>query len=252
MYKDFSYTSREYTFVEKTESTNNDMKKSVYGSSFPVFSVLSADSQQGGRGRLGRQFFSPRGGLYFSFTLPLTGREENIPFITLLSGLAVSEALKELTGVGTQIKWPNDIYLNGKKLGGILCELVTAKNKLTAVVGIGINLSITAEEIPAELSDKMTSLCIEGITLPDKKRLAEAVVQKTDSYVYSDLQLYEVSDEILTKLRSLSFSIGKKVKYMLENEVCEGIVTDITKTGAAEILFSDGSKKEIFCGEIIQ
>ncbi len=251
MYTEFSDRTRTFIFTDKTESTNNDVKKAVYASSSPVFTVISADSQHGGRGRLGRQFFSPDGGLYFSVSLPLTGKENNIPFITLLAGLAVSEALEEITGTVTSIKWPNDIYLDGKKLGGILCELVCGRY-MCAVVGIGINLGICKEDIPAELSAIMTSFASEGIAVPDKKQLIEKIVNKTDEYVYEKYQLTEVSDEIYQKIRLRSFSIGKKVKYILENTVCEGIVTDIKKTGAAEILFPDGTKKEIFCGEIVQ
>lgn len=251
MYTEFSDRTRTFVFTDKTESTNNDVKKAVYASSSPVFTVLAADSQYGGRGRLGRQFFSPDGGLYFSISFPLTGRESNIPFLTLLVGLAVSEAIEEITGLETSVKWPNDIYLNGKKLGGILCELVCGKY-MCAVAGIGINLGIRKEDIPAELSGIMTSFAAEGVVVPDKKQLIKKIVNKTDEYIYEKHQLNEVSDENYEKIRLRSFSIGKKVRYILEDTVCEGVVTDIKKNGAAEILFADGTKKEIFCGEIVQ
>lgn len=251
MYKSFNYKEREYIFLESTDSTNNDMKKAVRSKKEPVFSVIAAGKQSSGRGRLGRQFFSPDGGIYFSLSLPLNGNEINISFITLLAGLAVSEAIEEITGVETQIKWPNDIYLNGKKLGGILCELVSGAC-ITAVVGAGINLDIKEEEIPEELSDKMTSFYVERKALPDKKQLIEAVVKKTDNYIYERKELFGVTEDTLSKIRSRSFSVGKRVRYILEDTVCEGIVTDITNTGAAVILLDDGTKKDIFCGEIIQ
>lgn len=251
MYEELLNTPRDFVFLDKTESTNGDIKKMIYTSSSPVFSVVSAKTQSSGRGRLGRSFFSPDGGLYFSFSLPLTGKENNIPFITLLAGLAASEAIEELTGVKTEIKWPNDIYLKGKKLGGILSELVSGK-LITAVVGIGINLCVSKDDIPLCLRDKMTSFSAEGESVPDKNKLTELITAKTDEYVYKNKELYKTNSDTMEKLRSRSFSVGKSVKYILGDSVLEGIVTDITNTGAAEILLPDGTKREIFCGEIIQ
>lgn len=250
MYKNFLHGKRESVFLSTTESTNNELKKMIYKSEAPLFSSVSAETQLCGRGRLGRSFFSPSGGLYFSFSLPLRGDEKNIPFITLLAGLSVMEAVRELTGTDILIKWPNDIYYEGRKLGGILCELVSGRC-LTAVVGTGLNLTLMKDEIPQELKDKMTSFVIEGIKLPDKKELMGRIIENTDKYIYEYNELFSVRDETMQKLRECSYSIGKKVKYTLGDTVLEGIVTDIKKTGAAEILLSDGTKKEIFCGEIV-
>lgn len=251
MYGIFSDRERTVTNIEKTESTNNDIKTVIYSTNAPVFTVIRARTQTGGRGRLGREFFSPEGGLYFSVSFPLTGKEKNIPFMTLLAGLAVSEAAEELTGVKTQIKWPNDIYLDGKKLGGILCELVCGK-LLTAVVGIGINLRILEEDIPPELTDKMTSLAIEKKAIPDEDALIKAITEKLDGYIYENRELFEVREDTVSAIRERSHSIGKKVKYTVGDEVFEGIISDITNTGAAELTLTDGTVKEIFCGEITQ
>lgn len=251
MYKGFSNRDRKLIFIENTESTNNDLKKLVYKEKEPLFAVLCADRQSGGRGRLGRSFFSPEGGLYFSFTLPLTGNEKNIPFITLLAGLAVRDAIEDISGVSTLIKWPNDIYLNGKKLGGILCELVSSGG-LCAVVGIGINLDLREDDIPASLQDIMTSFSREKIPPPDKSRLIHGICERLDFFIYENNELFSVSEDRLNALRKYSCSIGKKVRYNTGDSVTEGIITDILTTGAAEMTLADGSKKEIFCGEITQ
>lgn len=249
MYEKLFNKERNVIFLEETDSTNNYLKHLIRGTPDRVFAVVSACHQTGGRGRLGRSFFSPDGGLYFSFSLPLAGDEKNIPFLTLLAGLSVSEAIEEITGVKTEIKWPNDIYLDGKKLGGILCELVSGKS-LTAVVGVGINTDAEKEEIPSELSDIMTSLALHGVFVADKRNLVERIVSKADGYVYGNKELYSVKKETHEAIKNRSYSIGKKVKYTVGSEITEGTVTDILITGAAEITLSDGSKKEIFCGEI--
>lgn len=251
MYDILGDRERSRLYLEETLSTNDDLKKIIYASDDPVFSLVYAGHQTSGRGRLGKSFFSPEGGLYFSLSFPLCGKEKNIPFLTLLAGLAVSEAIEKLTGVRTHIKWPNDIYLNGRKLGGILCELVSGRT-LTAVVGIGINMGVSKEEIPSELTEIMTSFCAEGIPLPERKALAEAVCSKLDSLVYAGNELFNVSEKTLDAIRSRSFSIGKKVKYVMGENTVEGIISDIAPTGGAVLELSDGSKKEIFYGEITQ
>lgn len=248
MYNIFSDRKRDVISVPVTESTNNDIKNIIKSASYPVFSVLTADRQLSGRGRLGRSFLSPEGGLYFSVSYPLTGRETNIPFLTLLSGLAVNEAIEELTGVKTLIKWPNDIYLNNKKLGGILTELITFRG-LTAVVGIGINLSEI--DFPEEIREIATSFAREGITPPDKGDLIKKITESLDRLVYEEYSLYNVNSDITEKLRERSYSLGKTVSYTLADERITGVVTDIKNTGAAVITLPDGTEKEIFCGEII-
>ncbi|MBQ9945033.1 MAG: biotin--[Clostridia bacterium] len=251
MYEKFTERARRLVSLNATESTNAVLKEMIKSSEEPVFAAVLADFQTKGRGRLGRDFYSPRGGLYFSVSYPLLGSEKNIPFLTLLAGLAVSEAISELTGTATEIKWPNDIYLNQKKLGGILCELVSA-GSLTVVAGIGINLSTEKKDIPEELLDKMTSFAAEGIAVPDKTALFSRITQKLDEYIYEKEELFGVSKKSLDNVRRLSYSIGKNIKYKTQNGVIEGKVCDITENGAVRAILTDGTEKEIFFGEIIQ
>ena len=251
MYDNLGCTERSTVLLTETLSTNDDLKKMIYTADSPVFKTVIADRQTGGRGRLGKSFFSPDGGLYCSLSYPLTGKETNIPFLTLLAGLCVSEAIEELTGVKTLIKWPNDIYIGSKKLGGILCELVSGKT-LTAVVGIGINLDASADEIPPELRDIMTSFRAENKPTPDKRRLAKIISERLDGRVYCEKELFASREKTVEEIRRRSFSIGKRVKYNLGESVIEGEIADITPTGAAVLLLPDGSKKEIFYGEITQ
>lgn len=248
MYTAFSDRKRDIISVPETASTNNDIKDIIKKSSSPVFTVLTAESQTSGRGRLGRSFLSPRGGLYFSVSYPLTGKEGNIPLLTLLAGLAVNEAIAELTGANTLIKWPNDIYLNNKKLCGILTELVTFKG-LTAVVGIGLNL--TEKDFPEEIRNIATSFIREGIAPPEKTALIRKITEILDRYVYEEYSLYNVNSYITEKLKERSYSLGKTVSYRLADESITGVVTDIRSTGAAVITLPDGTEREIFCGELI-
>lgn len=237
---------RNYVNMTETTSTNALLKERIYKSSSPVFDVVTADKQTSGRGRLGRSFFSPSGGAYFSAAYPLSGKEKNIPFLTLLAGLAVSESIRELTGENTLIKWPNDIFLNGKKLCGILTELVTAQCGMHAVVGVGINLGVSAEEIPAELKDKMTSFAALGLPCPDRETLIKRAVEISDGYVYEKDLLNAVSDDILSALNESSFLFGKNAVYEGRNVVCGRINPD----GSINVT-SGGNTEKVFSGEIV-
>ncbi len=250
MYKAFENRKRELISLCETESTNNDLKSIIRKADGPVFAVIRAKKQTTGRGRLGRSFCSPEGGLYFSASFPLTGSEANIPFLTLLAGLCVSEAIEELSGVKTELKWPNDIYLGGKKLGGILTELVSGKG-LCAVVGIGINLHTEENAFPEDVRDIATSFAAEGFPAPDEQALTAEIIRRLEIYAYERQELFTPDEKTVAGIRERSYSIGKKVKYRIEDNIIEGIVTDIKNTGAAEISLSDGTKKEIFCGEIV-
>ncbi len=235
--------TRNYIYTPVSPSTNGELKEKIYSSGCPVFDVLSADSQTDGRGRLGRSFFSPSGGVYFSAAYPLSGTEKNIPFLTLLAGLAVSRAINELTKADVMIKWPNDIYLNGKKLCGILTELVTAKSGLHAVVGVGINVKTTV--FPEELKGKMTSLAAERLPVPDSDALIKRCVEILDGLVYENDLLNAEDPQIITELEEKSFLRGKKV---ICNERA-GICGSMNPDGSINILFGDTTEK-ISSGEV--
>ena len=235
-----------------TTSTNTDLKARIAAADGPVFDVIVAETQTGGRGRLGRSFFSPPGGLYFSAAFPLTGAETNVPCLTLVAGLCVCEALEESCGIAPQIKWPNDIYLNGKKLCGILCELVSGKTP-AAVVGAGVNLNAQKDDIPAELRDKMTSLRAEGVAPPPPEDLLKSIVEKLDRAVYKDRVLSDsaAAEACMARVAERSFLTGKTVSFTRNDAALTGVFTGIAPTGAALIRLPDGSVEQIVSGEIV-
>ncbi|MDD3619391.1 MAG: biotin--[acetyl-CoA-carboxylase] ligase [Desulfobulbaceae bacterium] len=124
--------------------------------------VILADQQTAGSGRRGRQFFSPPGGLYMSIILRPTLAPERLPLITLAAGVACARALEEQTGLRIRLKWPNDLYLGERKLGGILTEAAPYSPARGAipfvVVGIGVNVNTRAESFPEELRNHLVSL----------------------------------------------------------------------------------------------
>jgi BirA family transcriptional regulator, biotin operon repressor / biotin---[acetyl-CoA-carboxylase] ligase len=112
--------------------------------------VVAAETQNRGRGRLNREWLSPRGGIYFSFLLrPGFLKVRQAPQIALLAGLACVRAIKKTTSLSGQLKWPNDIYVNGKKLGGILCEINAEIDRIN-FIAVGIGLNINTRDLPLQ------------------------------------------------------------------------------------------------------
>ena len=237
--------------LNTTASTNDDLKARIAAADGPVYDVITAKMQTGGRGRLGRSFYSPPGGLYFSVALPLDGTETNIPCLTLVAGLCVCEALEELCGVAPRIKWPNDLYLNGKKLCGILCELVNGKTS-AAVAGVGVNMTAPKNAIPEELRQKVTSLWAEKIPVPAPGALMKEIIDRLDRAVYEDRVL---SDEAATaryigRVQARGFLTGKAVACVVNGVTLTGVFAGVAPNGAALLRLPDGTTKKIISGEM--
>lgn len=240
---DISRPERVFLHVGETQSTNNDIKKMIYSGDRRA-PVLSAETQSGGRGRLGRSFLSPRGGLYFSAAYPLSGNEKNIPFLTLAAGLSVAESIENMPKTGTPppplIKWPNDIYINGKKVCGILTELVSVGGFPTAVVGIGINIK-SLDGCPAELADRISSLNDAGI-FPDGEKLMQAVVESLDGLVYSCGVLENAPESVIDGINRRSFLSGKTVTFSDGKNKMQGIAREVGCDGSLRVETENGSR----------
>ncbi|MDB4516041.1 biotin--[acetyl-CoA-carboxylase] ligase [Crocinitomicaceae bacterium] len=136
-------------------------------------SGVMAETQTAGRGRLGRAWFSPPGvNLYCSYIVRPKIAVEHYPRLTLAAGVAIATCLHDYSHNDVGLKWPNDLFIGARKCGGILSETSTdSEGRLFAVIGIGINCNLSADDIPADLRDRATSLLIEGGKAIDRKRL---------------------------------------------------------------------------------
>ena len=244
--------NRVFLRVGSTASTNDDLKARIAAADGAVYDVISAKTQTGGRGRLGRSFFSPPGGLYFSVSFPLEGTETNLPCLTLIAGLCVCEALEDLCGIAPRIKWPNDLYLNGKKLCGILCELAHGRTP-TLVAGIGVNLTAPEDTIPEELRQKVTSLWAEKVPVPAPGALMKDIVARLDRAVYEDRVLSDASAaaRYIDRVQARGFLTGRTVACVVNGVTLTGVFAGVAPTGAALLRLPDGSVKQIISGEIV-
>jgi len=228
------------------DSTNSEAKRrAAAGDRTPA--LIVADTQTGGRGRLGRSFFSPAGaGIYMTYLwYPDTVAADAVS-VTTAASVAVVRALKSFDSMreaDLRIKWVNDIYLSGKKLCGILTEAVTdaATGRVNALlVGIGINVRPTA--FPPEISDIATSL---GDLAPTRNELIARIVLALQAILIDRDPYAHMSD-----YRAYSLVIGKQVNTIRGDTVTPGTVLDIDPTGGLVVRRSDGHIETIHSGEV--
>ncbi len=205
-----------------TDSTNTRARAFLNEGKQPPFLVL-ANEQTAGRGRHGNSFFSPESGLYYTLVIQPEEEETAIAKTTIAAAVSLHEAILETTGICSEIKWVNDLYLNHRKIAGILCEAPRNKeNKLQGIL-IGIGVNIAQSEFPEELKDKAGSL-----NRPDLDRnLLAAELTRRLLYWCDHLN----DPELIKAYKRHSFLLGKEVSFLQNGEMITGIAVDINHDG---------------------
>ena len=210
----------------RVPSTNTQAKKlAADGEAAP--SLLLADGQTAGRGRMGRAFFSPPGtGLYMSVLLRPAVQAEELPLVTLAAAAAVCEAVEEAAGVSTRVKWVNDILVDGRKVAGILTEAVGDLESGTmesVVVGIGVNVKTPADAFPEELRERAGSLLPAQVSRCD---LAAGIANRLLTYADSLPER-----RYLESYRERLAVLGKPVHYKQRERWMTGRAVDLREDG---------------------
>ena len=230
---------------KEIDSTNDEAKRYVSeGGELPA--LIFSESQTAGKGRLGRSFFSSDNkGVYFTVVFEAPDVDA---FLRITSTAAVCsvEAIKELFGISTEIKWVNDIYYKSKKAGGILAESFLSDGKRYVAVGFGINLYT---RLPEELRDIATSLFPEYPDSYTLKMQRDALVDRITSKLLSALESSDL-DKYIEKYRALSCVIGKDVTFTENGAEYSALALDINSDGALLVRLSDGSERLLSSGEI--
>lgn len=231
----------EVLYYPCVDSTNNVCKKLLAQGKEGVFLVVS-DQQTAGRGRQGKTFVSPKNsGIYFSLVLRPNTSFKNAVTATTAASVAVCWAIENLTDKKPQIKWVNDVYLDGKKICGILTEAITNFEDGTVdsvIVGIGINLKEGA--FPEELKD------IAGVLNADinKNQLVAGVVDKLMEINTGDYEIF------IDYYRAHSMVIGKKIKIIKGNDKTFATAVSIDPQGGLEVELENGEHTVLRSGEI--
>ncbi len=232
--------------VERREevASTNDWAKEEGKKGAPEGKVFVAEVQTAGRGRWGRRWHSPRGGIWMSILL--RPPDEARPFLSFVAALSSAEALRKVTGIDARTKWPNDVVVRGKKIGGILVEA----ERDFVVVGIGLNVNLREGDFPPELLEVATSVWMErGEPVDREELLAELMEQVERRY---NLLLAEGAEPILAEWRAMDVCLGRKVKVEVGSRVVEGMAEEVTGEGALRIRREDGGVEEIFSGTVLR
>jgi BirA family biotin operon repressor/biotin-[acetyl-CoA-carboxylase] ligase len=228
-------------------STNDEALRQARAGADEGLCVV-AKQQTAGRGRHGRNWVSNDGaGLYFSVVLRPDLDVQFLPLITLMSGVAVHDTLKEF-GIGPDIKWVNDVLVGDKKISGILAEATETPKGLAVVVGIGINL--TSANFPAELADSATSITAEtGRTVAFSD--LEHSLANFLGYFYGVLESPDGPAVIVDEWRKRSsYFSGKSVRVVLENEAFTGVTDGLEPNGALRVRTPGGDLRVVNAGDV--
>ena len=213
--------------------------------------VVISEKQTKARGRSGKNWESPLGGVWLSIILNPNVNHSKIPLITLATGVAVENTLKRIGVKNAEIKWPNDILIHGKKVCGILTEAITSFNTIESVIiGVGIDANISIENFPEELRENMTTLNDEIAEKVDENLLIKLFLEEFDKI--SEQFINEEYETILKEWRKNSYTIGKIVEvHEPFSKPYDGYVLGISRDGSLVVEKIDGTLEKVISGECI-
>mgnify|MGYP000986537667 CR=1 FL=1 len=221
---------REIYHLYETNSTN-DEAKSLAANGGIEGTLVVAERQVKGKGRLGRLWISPQGGIWISIILRPEFQPFEAPKLTLAAALAVTRVLRDKTNLEAQIKWPNDIFINSKKVCGILTEMNAELDRIQYVVlGIGLNVNIDLKKFSEEIGESATSLIKELGRPVDRVKLLKSILTEIEEVYYFFLK--KGFPPLCQEVKDLSYTLGRWVHLRQGDKVISGEAIDINEDGA--------------------
>lgn len=242
------WAGQEIAYFDEIDSTNIKAKE-LAEQGYPNGTLVVADQQVSGRGRRGRSWESPSGtGIFMTLMLKPEINPNNASMLTLVAALAVAKAIKEVTGLDAQIKWPNDIVINGKKICGILTEMSAQFDYINHIV-IGIGINVHNEVFSEEIAHMASSLLRES---QGKKFRRAEIIEKILEYFEEYYEIY-LETEDLTALtgeyNKILVNMNKSVRVLDPKDEFEGKAMGITAKGEL-IVDTWESRKLVSSGEV--
>ncbi len=235
-----------HLFPEAASTNTLAMDMAMKGA--PEGTVVIAETQTGGKGRLGRKWFSPKGNLYLSVILRPVIATYKAPLITLTGAVAVASAIRKQCGLDARIKWPNDIIISGKKACGLLTEMSAEQDRIRYIVlGIGIDVNMGLDVLPVDVRALTTSLAAEAGETIDRTVLLQRVLRELDSWY----QIFLANEQdMLREWTALNMTIGNRVTVTGAGRVVEGLAQRIDSEGRLMIELDDGTVHAVAAGDV--
>lgn len=235
---------------DRIDSTNSYLKGEAL-KGLPHGAVVLAESQTGGRGRLGRHFSSPEGkGIYCSVLLRPDVSPMEAVDLTSYTAVALCDGIERVTGLRPQIKWTNDLVMGGKKVCGVLCEMSIAPDGSLqyVVIGFGVNVNQTADEWPEELKTIAGSVSQAAGQPVDREELTAALLDSLDG-VYHNWVLGKRND-CLEQYRKDCLTLGREVRVIRGGREEAAFAEDIDEAFGLVVRYPDGRRETVTSGEV--
>ena len=233
-----------FDVLESTQEYAKELAKA----SFVHGTLVVADRQTAGKGRRGRVWQSPKGTtISMSLCLEPKLQVENVAGLTLVMALAVAKGILEVTGEQPEIKWPNDIVLNSKKICGILTEMIFTERGYVVIIGTGIN--VNTEQFPEEIKEIASSLKIETEKEISREALIASIMKYFERYYDNYVQTEDLRG-IREEYEELLVNLGKKVRVLDPKEPYDAIAKGINTKGNLLVTCDDGTEKVVDSGEV--
>lgn len=233
-----------FTSLPSTNSTAFELARD----GAPEGTVVVARSQSAGRGRLGHSWHSPPGGLYLSFILKPEKPLARMVQLGLAAAVALARAIDSATGLRSAVRWPNDIFIGGRKAAGVLVEARTSGERVEAtVVGVGVN--VNQSRFPGELADIATSLAVEARRKISRSALARALLSELASVL--PVFFNEGLEPLLDELNGRSDVAGRRLTVGSGSETVTGVAGSVGADGGLKLRTGDGRTVPVLSGSIV-
>ncbi|MBQ8201149.1 MAG: biotin--[Clostridia bacterium] len=240
------HLGRAVNHCEHTLSSTNTVLKDMARQGAPHGSVCLCECQTSGRGRLDRQWSSPDGqGVWISVLLRPRLSPEQLPLITFCTAMAMAQAIRDCCGVDARIKWPNDLVLQGRKVCGILLEMVITPEGIAVIAGTGLNVHHGA--YPPELADRAIALD-ELCTPPQRAKIIASYLCALEKAIEALEQ--DGFPGIETDYRLQSCTLGSQVHVLATDSSFTGIAEAIDESGALLVRMQDGQLRRVLAGDV--
>ncbi len=245
---DTAWAGKNLCFFEEVDSTNTQAQHMAMAGA-PSGTLVVTDCQTAGKGRRGRVWQSPKGSsVYMTILMRPQFLPERASMLTLIMGLSIVQAIREITGLEAVIKWPNDVVLNKKKVCGILTEMSAQMDYIEyLVIGIGINVNM--REFPEELADKATSLFLE-LGSPVNRSQLVAGSMKAFEKNYAVFEKTQDMSGLLEEYQKVLANKDQPVRVLQPHHEYSGIARGINARGELLVEREDGTVEAVYAGEV--
>jgi BirA family transcriptional regulator, biotin operon repressor / biotin---[acetyl-CoA-carboxylase] ligase len=238
---------RELVYLAETGSTNT-LALDLAQKGAKDGTVVIAETQTGGKGRLGRTWVSPRGNLYLSVILRPAVPVHKAPLITLMGAVAVAAVVREHLEVPAGIKWPNDVLVSGKKVAGLLTEMSAEPDRIRHIVlGIGVNVNMDARELPPDVRRTATTLAAESGAPLDRTAFVQELLAGLDHWYQRFLKN---ETDVLKAWEGLNITLGNRVTVSGTGKRLEGLARSVDAEGRLILELDDGTRLPVAAGDV--